>query len=50
MSALSPLIKLLIFMIIGLLLSVGAALALVSSQAPEDLDVANSILSTYGER
>ncbi len=44
------LLKLLIAAVVGGLLSVGTALALVSSQAPADLEVAQSILSTYGER
>jgi hypothetical protein len=44
------LLKLLLAAVIGSLLSVGAALAVVSSQAPEDLEVAESILTTYGER
>ncbi len=42
--------KLLIASMLGVLLSVGGSLALVSSQSPEDLQASDSILSTYGER
>lgn len=43
-------IKLLIASMLGVLLSVGTSLALVSSQTPADLDAEQSILSSYGER
>ena len=43
-------LKLFIASLLGVLLSVGTSLALVSSQSPEDLESSNSILSTYGER
>lgn len=35
---------------IGVILSVTASMALVSSQGPEDLEAEGSVLSTYGER
>jgi hypothetical protein len=44
------LLKLLIATLLGVLLSVGSSLALVSSQEPAELETANSILTTYGER
>lgn len=44
------LLKMLLAAVVGSLLSVTAALAIVSTQAPEDLEAAQSILSTYGER
>ena len=44
------LLKLLIAAVLGVLLSVGTALAVVSTQAPVDLEQTESILTTYGER
>ena len=35
---------------LGVLVAVGASLALVSSQEPEDITAAESVLDSYGER
>lgn len=45
----SNVFSVLIAAMLGVLLSVGVSLALVSSQAPDDLEESGSILSTYGE-
>lgn len=43
-------VRLVIAAVLGVLIAVGAALALVSTQEPEDIAQSQSILDTYGER
>ena len=43
-------VRLVIAAVLGLLVAVGASLALVSTQAPEDIAQSQSILTSYGER
>lgn len=50
MTSSSAMLRVFLAALLGVLLSIGTALALVSSQAPEDIDTGAGVLSSYGER